>query len=81
LIILSMNLGCSSLQSIPPLRDRTLRIDPDHPGLYYDYVKERSWFGEEVWATDRYDLTDPLIRKRLRDLNFICRMKKELPKL
>lgn len=61
--------------------DRTLRLSPDRPGLEYQYeVCSAKFLGlctKREMHVDRYDLTDPLVRRQLIDMGFVVAREKQ----
>ena len=73
LLLLSLlSLSCASKTVIPNLEYRTLYIDPDKPGLFYNYCVKRAWLGDRCkkWQRDEYDLTDKKMREKLINMGF-----------
>jgi hypothetical protein len=70
-----LSLSCASLASlsVPKLENRTLRLDPDRPGLFYQYCEQHKFLSSEckTWHVDRYDLTDEGVRKDLIARGFV----------
>lgn len=56
---------------IPKLENRSLLIH-ESGKLYYPYCADKSWFGNcKERKEDFYDLSDPLVRERLK--GFVCK--------
>jgi len=87
LCLMTSNLSCASASEIlvPTLENRTLWIDPDRAGFFYNHeeCKKRGVFGNcREWETktDFYDLTNPAVRKELIDTGFVAiTRRKRLP--
>lgn len=86
LLLTSLSLGCSNASAtlLPTLENRTLWIDLDKPGFFYnkyDCVK-KTIFGackEYQLKKFEYDMTKAEVRKELIDMGFVCRANKVLP--
>lgn len=77
-------MSCASLltQSQVALENRTLRFSLDGPALVYDYdvcVQRILWCVKTELRRDRYDLTDPVVRKTLIDMGFVARVRPKVP--
>lgn len=82
LLLMISSSSCSSVSAtlLPTLENRTLWFDPDRPGLFYNHyvcVKKKLLGGCKDWQleTDRYDLTDPAVRKQLIDMGFVAKVR------
>lgn len=75
------NSSCASLplDSPPRLENRTLRISPDFAGFEYQYkVCVSKFLGictKKEMKVDKYDLTDPEMRKKLLDMGFVLKVR------
>lgn len=76
LFLITWSLSCASLRTplLPRLENRVLEISLDSPSLFYAYkVCVKTVLGiclKEEIHKDVYDLTDPAIRKQLKDMGF-----------
>lgn len=76
LLFIFLIAACASMPDviIPDLPLRTLKIDPDNAGLKYQYViclkKFLGRCTKSEIHIDRYDLTDPAMRRKLIDMGF-----------
>ena len=63
---------------VPRLENRTLEISKNIPGLEYPYeVCEKRWLGictNRRMEIEKYDLTLPSEREKLRNMRFVCRV-------
>lgn len=63
---------------MPVLKNRTLRLSPDRPGLEYQYAEcAKRFLGvcvESRTKKELYDLTDAATRKMLIDTGFVVRV-------
>lgn len=74
-------LGCA-VKSDVLITDRMLRtylIDPNNAGLHYPYkiCTKYGFFGkckEEKYVDEKYDFTNPVVRKEFIDMNVVCRV-------
>jgi hypothetical protein len=66
------------------LENRTLRIAADFPGFEYQYEDKEKCIKKVLFVcvrhpmkTDKYDLTDPALRKQLLDMGFVARVREK----
>jgi hypothetical protein len=80
LFLIVLSGSCASLQAsgLPSLESRTLLIDVDRPGLYFQYsFCTSSILGictKHEIRRELYDLTDPKVRQQLHDMNFVAKV-------
>lgn len=68
--------ACASKVIIPSLENRTLTIH-ESGKLAYPSCTKRSIFGKcKEWTYEFYDITDPIVRVRLRDFRCVNKMRK-----
>ena len=84
LIFLAIIVSCTSMTmaSPPALENRTL-WPSDEPGVYfYEHevcAKKFLWHCSRYeWITEKYDLKDPLVWEKFRNMNFVLK-KLEMP--
>lgn len=80
--------GCASASNfrdvLPQLAERTLLISKTKPGnLEYPYevCADRGLFGrcrQEKKGVDYYDLTDPAVAAKFRDMTFECTVREKI---
>lgn len=82
LTILNSSCAFSQQPSLPRLENRTLRISPKVPGFEYTWRECKvGLFGNcRKWElhTEYYDLTDPVVKKQLIDMNFVGRVRDKI---
>lgn len=64
--------SCTTVTDHRPLAEQRLSPRPGYPGLSNQVCKKRTPFKCEEWSIVDYDLRDPAVRKRLRDVRLIC---------
>lgn len=77
LALITLISGCalSAKVLVPKLELRTLWIDEDRPGFYYDYCVDYSMFNNcKEWKTEFYDFTDKDQRRYLKGMGFKLRV-------
>lgn len=70
---LSSNYACSALPLAPPLKERTLKINPEEPGFVYRWqecIRKFVFCLKYEWREEKYDMNDPAIRQQLFDMGF-----------
>lgn len=85
ILILGVIVACSSLPAdpIPVLENRTLKISDKVPGFEYQWLEceKKSLFGgckKWIAKVELYDLTDPEVREKLRDMGFVAKVREKL---
>lgn len=67
---------------LPKLELRTLRISDEVAGFEYRYCTKRKIFSKKCkkdhWVTEYYDLTDPAMKLKLKNMGFKLRVLKGL---
>lgn len=72
--------GCSSLPSVvvPELSRRTLRIAKDFAGFTYTYCAKNNVWGKcKQMVEEKFDLADPIVREKLRNMGFVALVEKK----
>ena len=68
--------ACSGLPLVPQLEQRTLRFSLETPTLEYQYERcDKTFLGictHSIIVKDKYDLTDPVVRKQFVDMGFVA---------
>ncbi len=84
LLLMILSGSCASLAEplLPRLEQRTLRIDPNAPGFVYQYRvcvrKVMSVCFKHEMRVEKFDLSDPAVRKQLIDVGFVARVREKL---
>lgn len=78
LIIFVSSCAFSATLLIPRLENRTLWISDKVAGFEYSYCTKRRIFSKKCkkghWKTDLYDLNDPAIKLKLKNMGFRLRV-------
>lgn len=75
--------GCASMSDvvIPVLANRKLVISEKIPGFEFEYwVCTKKFLGicrQKELHVDYYDLTDPVVKKQLIDMNFVLQIREK----